>query len=184
MDQEKLTEFLGKFVSDLGATMAAGSVVVGHRLGLYQALATGPATPSQLAKRTGTDTRYVTEWLAGQAAGGYVGYDASTGSYSMTPEQAFALADPNGPNLPAAFVLALGVLQAEPRITDGFRTGAGSAGTSTRRTSSPAPRPSSGPGTRPTWCRPGCPRWTASSTSSTPAGGSPTSAVAWAPRLC
>ncbi len=125
MDQEKLTEFLGKFVTDLGATFAAGNVAVGHRLGLYGALATGPATPSQLAKRTETDTRYVTEWLAGQAAGGYVGYDASTGQFSMTPEQAFALADPNGPNLPAAFVLALGALQAEPRITEGFRTGRG-----------------------------------------------------------
>jgi SAM-dependent methyltransferase len=125
MDQEKLVEFLGKFVTDLGATFAAGNVAVGHRLGLYRALATEPATPSQLAKRTDTDTRYVTEWLAGQAAGGYVSYDPTTGSYSMTPEQAFALADPNGPNLPAAFVLALGALQAEPRITDGFRTGRG-----------------------------------------------------------
>ncbi len=125
MDQEKLMEFLGKFVTDLGATFAAGNVVVGHRLGLYRALATEPATPSQLAKRTDTDTRYVTEWLAGQAAGGYVSYDPTTGSYSMTPEQAFALADPNGPNLPAAFVLALGTLRAESRITDAFRTGCG-----------------------------------------------------------
>jgi 2-polyprenyl-3-methyl-5-hydroxy-6-metoxy-1,4-benzoquinol methylase len=100
-------------------------VVVGHRLGLYRALATAPATPAQLAERTDTDTRYVAEWLAGQAAGAYVTYDPSTGSYSMSEEQAFALADPNGPNLPAAFVLALGTLRAEPRITDAFRTGGG-----------------------------------------------------------
>ena len=125
VDQDKLMEFLGRFVADLGATMAAGSVVVGHRLGLYRALATAPATPAQLAERTDTDTRYVAEWLAGQAAGAYVTYDPSTGSYSMSEEQAFALADPNGPNLPAAFVLALGTLRAEPRITDAFRTGGG-----------------------------------------------------------
>jgi SAM-dependent methyltransferase len=43
----------------------------------------------------------------------------------MTDEQTFALADPNGLNLPAAFMLALGALRAEPRITDAFRTGAG-----------------------------------------------------------
>ena len=43
----------------------------------------------------------------------------------MTEEQAFALADPHGPNLPAAFVMALGTLRAEPRITEAFRTGAG-----------------------------------------------------------
>jgi 2-polyprenyl-3-methyl-5-hydroxy-6-metoxy-1,4-benzoquinol methylase len=125
VDQDKLMEFLGRFVADLGATMAAGSVVVGHRLGLYRALATAPATPAQLAERTDTDTRYVAEWLAGQAAGAYVTYDPSTGSYSMSEEQAFALADPNGPNLPAAFVLALGTLRAEPRMTDAFRTGGG-----------------------------------------------------------
>ncbi|HZM65010.1 MAG TPA: class I SAM-dependent methyltransferase [Nakamurella sp.] len=125
VDQDRLMEFLGQFVTDLGATMAAGSVVVGHRLGLYRALADAPATPAELAARTGTDPRYVAEWLAGQAAGGYIRHDATTGSYSMTEEQAFALADPNGPNLPAAFVLALGMLRAEPRITEAFRTGGG-----------------------------------------------------------
>jgi hypothetical protein len=33
------------FIGDVGATMAAGNVVVGHRLGLYRALGDGPATP-------------------------------------------------------------------------------------------------------------------------------------------
>jgi len=125
VNQERLMEFLGQFVTDLGATMAAGNVVVGHRLGLYRALAGTQATPAELAGRTGTSPRYVAEWLAGQAAGGYIRHDASTGNYSMTEEQAFALADPQGPNLPAAFMLALGTLQAEPRITNAFRTGGG-----------------------------------------------------------
>ena len=44
----------------------------------------------------------------------------------MTPEQAFALTDPDGPLfLPGAFELALGALRAEPRVVDAFRTGAG-----------------------------------------------------------
>ena len=42
IDQDKLTEFLHKFVGDLGATMAAGNVLVGDRLGLYRALAGQP----------------------------------------------------------------------------------------------------------------------------------------------
>jgi 2-polyprenyl-3-methyl-5-hydroxy-6-metoxy-1,4-benzoquinol methylase len=125
VDQEALLEFLGRFVADLGATMAAGNIVVGHRLGLYSALADGPATPEQLAERTNTNQRYVTEWLAGQAAGGYVSYDAPTGIFSLTPEQAFALAEPDGLSLPAAFLVAVGALRAEPRITEAFRTGAG-----------------------------------------------------------
>jgi hypothetical protein len=44
-------------------------------LGLYRALAdSGPSTAAELAARTGTDERYLAEWLAGQAAGGYLEY--------------------------------------------------------------------------------------------------------------
>ena len=126
IDQDKLHELLGTFVADLGATVAAGSVVVGHRLGLYRSLAEGPATAEQLAQRTETDPRYVREWLCGQAAGGYVSYDPDSEQFSLTEEQAFALADPGGPlYLPGAFVLALGALRAESQITDAFRTGDG-----------------------------------------------------------
>jgi hypothetical protein len=61
IDTDKLMTFVGQFAGDLGATVAAGNVVLGDRLGLYRALAAGPATSSELAQRTGTDARYVTE---------------------------------------------------------------------------------------------------------------------------
>ena len=126
INQDKLQEFLGRFVTDLGATAAAGNVVIGHRLGLYKALAPAPASAQELAERTRTSPRYVAEWLRGQAAGGYLEYDAGTDTYSMTEEQTFALANPDGGvYVPGAFVLALGALRAEPRITEAFRTGTG-----------------------------------------------------------
>ncbi|MFF4399757.1 class I SAM-dependent methyltransferase [Streptomyces sp. NPDC001480] len=125
MDHEKINEFLGRFVTDLAATEAAGSVALGHRLGLHGALAEGSATPEEFAERTGCHPRYLTEWLRGQAAGGYVGYDPETGRFALTEEQAFCLADPKGPNVAAAFRFALGMLRAEPRIADAFRTGEG-----------------------------------------------------------
>jgi SAM-dependent methyltransferase len=126
VNEDRLMEFLHLFVGDLGATMAAGSVVVGDRLGLYRALAERPMRPQELAERTDTAPRYVEEWLRGQAASGYVGYDAASGEYSLTEEQAFALTDPNGPVfVPGAFQLALGALKAEPEITRAFRTGGG-----------------------------------------------------------
>lgn len=126
IDETKLNEMLGRFVTDLGATAAAGNVVVGHRLGLYAELAQQPATPDQLAARTETTPRYITEWLRGQAAGGYVTYDAATDTYSLSEEQAFVLATPDGAvYAPGAFVLALGALKAEDQIADRFRTGAG-----------------------------------------------------------
>ena len=127
MDYDKVMEFLGRVTTDLAATGSAGAVVIGNRLDLYGALADGPATPEQLARRTGCSGRYLTEWLRGQAAGGYVSYDPETGEFSLTAEQAYCLADPNGPNVSAAFLAALGYLRAEPRLTEAFRTGAGVA---------------------------------------------------------
>ena len=126
LDQDKFMDFLHHFVGDLGATINAGNVVVGHNLGLYKALAQGPATPAELAERTGTHPRYIAEWLRGQAAGGYVVRDPGEETYSMTEEQAFALTSPDNPvYAPGAFVLALGSLKAEPRVTESFRTGGG-----------------------------------------------------------
>ena len=126
VDEDRFTELLHHFVGDLGATIGAGGIVVGDRLGLYRALASGPQTPDELAAATGTAVRYVEEWLRAQAAGGYVTYDAAGGRYSLSPEQAFALTDPDGPVfLPGAFELALGALKAVPRVAEAFRTGDG-----------------------------------------------------------
>jgi ubiquinone/menaquinone biosynthesis C-methylase UbiE len=126
IDEDKLMDFLHRFVGDLGATAAAGNVVIGHRLGLYRALADGPGTADDIAEHTQCHPRYVTEWLRGQAAGGYVTYDPAAETYSLTEEQAFVLADPNGAvYAPGAFVLALGSLRAVDRLTEAFRTGEG-----------------------------------------------------------
>jgi SAM-dependent methyltransferase len=126
--QTELDELLGRFVTDLGATIAAGNVLIGDRLGLYRALAeAGPLTPAELAAYTGTAERYVREWLPGQAAGGYVTSDAATGRYHLTQAQVLAMADPAGLVLPGAFQLALACLRDEPAIADAFRTGNGVA---------------------------------------------------------
>ena len=84
VDEDKLNTFLGQFVQDLGATVQAGMVVLGHRLGLYRAMAgAGPLSPAELAERTGTAERYVREWLAGQATAGYVAYDPASGRFIL-----------------------------------------------------------------------------------------------------
>ena len=125
LDRDKVTAFLGRAVADMGATGSAGMAVIGNRLGLYPALAQGPATPEEFAERTGYSMRYLAEWLNNQAAGGYVEYDPATGQFHMTAEQAYCLADPNGPNVSSVFLIGLGYLRAEPQITEAFRTGAG-----------------------------------------------------------
>lgn len=126
LDMNKLNTFIGQFVTDLGASVHAGMVVIGEKLGLYKALAQGAATSAELARRTGTDERYVREWLASQAAGGYVTYDGSTDLFSLSEEQAFTLAQEDSPAyLPGAFELAIGSLAAVPRIAESFRSGRG-----------------------------------------------------------
>ncbi len=126
LDMNKLNAFLGQFVSDLGATVHTGMVVIGEKLGLYKALAAGPLSPAELAAKTKTDERYLREWLASQAAGGYVTYDATTEKFGLSPEQAFTLANEDSPAyLPGAFELALATLDAVPRISESFKTGAG-----------------------------------------------------------
>ena len=55
----------------------------------------GAADPGELAERTGTAERYVREWLNAQAAGGFVSYDPDSGRYTLPPEQAVALTDPD-----------------------------------------------------------------------------------------
>ncbi len=127
IDQAKLDEFMGRFVGDLGAALSAALVVIGDRLGLYRAMADGePVSAEELARRTGTDARYVREWLSNQAAGGYVSYDPGQGTFSLLPEQAFALAQENSPAfVPGAFQLATALIKDEPKITEVFRTGAG-----------------------------------------------------------
>lgn len=126
LDLDKLNAFIGHFVNDLGAAIHAGMVVIGDKLGLYRALAAEPMSSAELAAATKTDERYVREWLASQAAGGYVTFDSESNKFSLDDVQAFTLTDENSPAyLPGAFELALGSLAAVPRITESFRTGAG-----------------------------------------------------------
>jgi 2-polyprenyl-3-methyl-5-hydroxy-6-metoxy-1,4-benzoquinol methylase len=128
INEENLNALLGKFVGDLGATMSAGTIVIGHELGLYKAMkAAGSAvTSGELAASTSTDERYVREWLNAQAASGYVEYDADAGRYFMTPEQEFVMTDEtSAAYLPGAFVLASSTLRSTANIVDRFRTGEG-----------------------------------------------------------
>ncbi|MGA8014455.1 MAG: class I SAM-dependent methyltransferase [Candidatus Dormiibacterota bacterium] len=127
IDQDKLMAFVGQAVGELGATANAGLIVIGDRLGLYRGLAgAGPTTASELASRTGTNERYVREWLNTQAAGGFIDYDGATDRYTLSDEHALALADESSPAfVGGAFQLALATLKAIPQIEAVFRSGAG-----------------------------------------------------------
>lgn len=127
VDETRLHAFLGQMVGDLGAAANAPLMLLGDRLGLYREIAaSGPLTSAMLAERTGTTERLVREWLAAQAASGYVEYDPVADSYAMPPEQAMVLADEDSPvYLAGLFESLYAMMVAEPKIRDAFRTGEG-----------------------------------------------------------
>jgi SAM-dependent methyltransferase len=127
IDEAKLNEFMGNFVHDIGAVMHAATVVVGDQLGLYKALAKGPpAQVDDLARRTETDPRYLREWLSAQAASGYVSYDPASQCFSLSEEQAFALAEEGSPAfIPGAFEIAVDQFKSVPKMKQALRTGLG-----------------------------------------------------------
>ncbi|MBV9440405.1 MAG: methyltransferase domain-containing protein [Candidatus Eremiobacteraeota bacterium] len=114
-------------VGDVGATLTGALVIIGDRLGLYRALAQhGPLTSAELAAKTATDERYVREWLANQAASGYLEYDAQTNRFTLPPEHQPVLADENSPVLLCGlYEIAQTMFADEPRISEAFKSGAG-----------------------------------------------------------
>ncbi|MEE8170482.1 MAG: class I SAM-dependent methyltransferase [Phycisphaerae bacterium] len=122
-------KFIEKILNDLGAAAGAPLVLLGDRLGLYKALAAGgPATSHELAERTGTTERYVREWLAAQAASGYVAYDAGHEKFSLTPDQEAVFADEDSPVFMAGAFWGMAALWIdEEKVEDAFRTGKGIA---------------------------------------------------------
>jgi len=126
MDENKLHEFMGKVVGDMGGAFMMAMVLVGDELGLYKAMADGrPVTAEALADRCSCNARLVREWLNANAAAGYLEH-TDTG-YRLPPEQAMALANEDSPvfvapgqNVFASCVMDLDRLLAAFRGSGGF----------------------------------------------------------------
>jgi SAM-dependent methyltransferase len=129
IDRQKLDAFLALAVNDLSAGYGGVMVSLGHKLGLYKAMAgAGPITARELATRTHCTERYVREWLNAQVAGGYVGFHASSDTYELSPEQAVVLADEDSPVfIPNAWNVPASMWFDEERAVEAFRTGKGVA---------------------------------------------------------
>ncbi|HEX3363798.1 class I SAM-dependent methyltransferase [Phenylobacterium sp.] len=126
-DPDKLNDFMGKMVGDMGAAISGALVVLGDRLGLYKALAErGPSTSAELAEAAGIKERYAREWLAAQAASEYVTYDAKSGRFFMSPEQATVFADEESPAFMAGgYEIIAAMFKDEPKLSKAFKAGAG-----------------------------------------------------------
>lgn len=129
INEGKLKEFTEKTVMDLAAGYGGVMTILGHKLGLYKAMAgVGPLSSSDIAKRSGCAERYVREWLNSQAAAGYVVYHPKSATYELTPEQALVLADDDSAVfMPLAWEVPVSMFLDEDKTIEAFRTGKGVA---------------------------------------------------------
>jgi 2-polyprenyl-3-methyl-5-hydroxy-6-metoxy-1,4-benzoquinol methylase len=129
IDENKLNEFMGSFLNDMGGCVTVAMVCIGNELGLYDAMdGAGPMTADQLAGATGCNARLLQEWLDQQAAAGYVAHHADTGAYELPPEQAMALAKRQSPVFVAGGSLSMAsMMQDLDKVADAFRGDGGLA---------------------------------------------------------
>lgn len=127
LDEQRLMSFVLRAVDEVGATLNAALVVLGDKLGWYEALAErGPMTAEELADAAGTALPYTREWLHAQAAGSFVDHDPTTGRFALPAEHAVALTDPDSPAyLPGLFQIAVGTVADSQRLVDVVRRGGG-----------------------------------------------------------
>jgi SAM-dependent methyltransferase len=128
IDQSNFLQFKKQAISDLGGAWNAALVYVGDKLGLYKAMYNSgkPITSQELADMTSTSERNVREWLANQAAGGYISYNTSTQRYSLPSENALALVDENSPEyIIGGFQTAASFYKDASKIINAFKTGKG-----------------------------------------------------------
>ena len=127
LDQAALDTLVGKAVAELAAGYGGLMMDIGRKLGLYNAMAgAGPVTSHEVARTAGCAERYVREWLNAQAAGGYVAYHRVSGTYELTPEQAFLLADEHSPVfMPPIWEVIAAAWADEAKTIEAFRTGKG-----------------------------------------------------------
>ncbi len=125
LNEEKLEQFLGKMINEMGAAANGVLILIGDRLGLYKALTNkGAMTSVELARSTSTTERYIREWASAQAASGFIEYNPETQEFSMTPEQSMVFANEESPVImTGAFYTISSMYHDEPKITKAFQSG-------------------------------------------------------------
>jgi len=125
VDADRLKEFAKRVFGTLQGAVTAGMIHLGDRLGLYRALAEGPATSAELAARTGLDERWLREWLRQQGSAGLLAFDADE-RFSLAPEAVAVLADEDHPAFGGGMFSQLPQTMAVlERLPEAFRSGLG-----------------------------------------------------------
>ncbi len=127
IDEKKLQQFMQKMIGDFGAAMSVPLVRIGIRLGLYKALdGAGPMTSVEFAARANIAERYAREWLAQNAASGYLAYDPASRQFELPPEQATVFANEESPFfIGGGFDAVAALHQTQSLVEEAFKSGGG-----------------------------------------------------------
>lgn len=127
LDEERVEAFAGRLMSMMDDASLALLTSVGHRTGLFDAMADlGPATSAEVARAAALEERYVREWLGGMTVGGFVEYDAEAHTFRLPAEHAAVTTRAAGPDNLAFFAQYVGLMgDIEPEIVRVFREGGG-----------------------------------------------------------
>jgi SAM-dependent methyltransferase len=120
-------EFAERMLRTMNEAALALMVSVGHRTGLFDAMAGMPAaTSAEIASTAGLDERYVREWLAVMTAGRIVEHDGAAGTYSLPAAHAAWLTRAAGMQNLATGMQYIGLMATvEDQIVECFRHGGG-----------------------------------------------------------
>lgn len=127
IDPAKAEAFGGQMIGIMNGAALSLLVSVGHRTGLFEAMAKlPPSTSEEIAQATNLNERYVREWLGGVTTGRIVEYDAATGKFTLPPEHAMSLTAAAGPNNLARMAQMLPMFgNVEDGIVESFMNGGG-----------------------------------------------------------
>ena len=127
LDEQRAEAFAHRLLSIMDDASLALLTSIGHRTGLFDALAgLGPATSTEIARAAALEERYVREWLGGMVVGGFIEYDAAARTYVLPPEHAAFTTSAAGPDNLAFFTQYVGLMgDIEPEIVRVFRDGGG-----------------------------------------------------------
>ena len=125
LDRQRVQEFARKVFGLYTSSLLTLLIDVGHRMGLFEAVAQGPGTSREIAHRAGLVERYAREWLGAMATGGLVAYDAPSKTFTLPPEHAVCLTGTSSRNLAPNSHLVPMLAARLPKVAECFRTGGG-----------------------------------------------------------
>jgi ubiquinone/menaquinone biosynthesis C-methylase UbiE len=119
--------YAGRIARTINSGFISLMISIGHRTGLFDALAVLPPSTSQdIAASAGLAERHVREWLASMVSAHIIDYDPRTNTYFLPIEYAAVLARSAGSNsmAPAAQLLSM-LGSMEDLVVTAFRSGGG-----------------------------------------------------------